>query len=63
VTLNRAELFYGSYREKGGDLINRKFSPANVAGEEGTCRLMQMIRTNRIFLEFGYWEAIIEGLP
>ncbi len=34
-----------SYREKGGDLINLKFSPANVAGEEGTQRLMQIIRT------------------
>lgn len=33
-----------SYREKGGDLINLKFSPANVAGEEGTRRLMQVIR-------------------
>lgn len=33
------------YREKGGDLINLKFSPANVAGEEGTRRLMQVIRT------------------
>ncbi len=34
-----------SYREKGGDLINLKFSPANVAGEEGTRRLMQIIRS------------------
>jgi formate C-acetyltransferase len=34
-----------SYREKGGDLINVKISPANVAGEEGTTRLMQLIRT------------------
>jgi formate C-acetyltransferase len=34
-----------SYREKGGDLINLKFSPAAVAGEEGTRRLMQLIRT------------------
>ena len=34
-----------SYREKGGDLINLKFSPANVAGEDGTRRLMQIIRT------------------
>jgi pyruvate formate-lyase/glycerol dehydratase family glycyl radical enzyme len=34
-----------SYREKGGDLINLKFSPANVAGEEGTRRLMQLVRT------------------
>jgi pyruvate formate-lyase/glycerol dehydratase family glycyl radical enzyme len=33
-----------SYREKGGDLINLKFSPANVAGEDGTSRLMQIIR-------------------
>ena len=34
-----------SFREKAGDLINLKFSPANVAGEEGTRRLMQIIRT------------------
>ena len=34
-----------SYREKGGDLINVKVSPATVAGEEGTTRLMQLIRT------------------
>jgi formate C-acetyltransferase len=34
-----------SFREKGGDLINLKFNPANVAGEEGTRRLMQVIRT------------------
>jgi formate C-acetyltransferase len=34
-----------SYREKAGDLINLKFSPANVAGEEGTQRLTQIIRT------------------
>ena len=34
-----------SYREKGGDLINLKFSPANVEGEEGTRRLMQIVRT------------------
>ena len=33
-----------SHREKGGDLINLKFNPANVAGEEGTRRLMQVIR-------------------
>ena len=33
------------FREKAGDLINLKFSPANVAGEEGTRRLMQIIRT------------------
>jgi len=32
------------YREKAGELINMKFSPANVAGEDGTRRLMQMIR-------------------
>ncbi len=36
-----------SYSEKGGDLINMKFTPANVAGEEGTRRLMQIIRTWR----------------
>jgi pyruvate formate-lyase/glycerol dehydratase family glycyl radical enzyme len=34
-----------SYREKGGDLINLKFSPASVAGEAGSRRLMQIIRT------------------
>jgi pyruvate formate-lyase/glycerol dehydratase family glycyl radical enzyme len=34
-----------SFREKGGDLINLKFSPASVTGEEGTRRLMQIIRT------------------
>ncbi len=34
-----------SHREKGGDLINLKFNPANVAGEEGTRRLMQIVRT------------------
>jgi pyruvate-formate lyase len=33
------------YREKGGDLMNLKFSPANVAGEEGTRRLMHLVRT------------------
>jgi formate C-acetyltransferase len=32
------------YREKAGELINMKFSPATVAGEEGTRRLMQIIR-------------------
>ncbi len=34
-----------SYREKGGELINMKFAPGNVAGEEGTRRLMQVVRT------------------
>jgi pyruvate-formate lyase len=34
-----------SFKEKGPDLINMKFSPATVAGEEGTRRLMQLIRT------------------
>ena len=34
-----------SYREKGGDLINVKISPMNLTGEEGTTRLMQLIRT------------------
>lgn len=33
------------YREKGGDLVNMKFSPANVEGEVGTRRLMQVIRS------------------
>ena len=32
-------------KEKGPNLINMKFSPANVAGEAGTRRLMQIIRT------------------
>ncbi len=32
------------YREKAGELINMKFSPATVAGEEGTRRLMQIIQ-------------------
>lgn len=35
------------YREKGADLLNMKFSPANVAGEEGTRRLMSFIRAWR----------------
>lgn len=43
-----------SYREKGGDLINLKFSPANVAGEEGTRRLMQIIRT---WSELKHWHV------
>ena len=43
-----------SYREKGGDLINLKFSPANVAGEDGTRRLMQMIRT---WCELKHWHV------
>ena len=43
-----------SYREKGGDLINLKFSPANVAGEEGTRRLMQLIRT---WCELKHWHV------
>ena len=43
-----------SYREKGGDLINMKFSPANVAGEEGTRRLMQIIRT---WCELKHWHV------
>ena len=34
-----------TYREKEGDLINLKFSPASVAGDQGTRRLMQIIRT------------------
>jgi formate C-acetyltransferase len=42
------------YREKGGDLINLKFSPANVAGEEGTRRLMQIIRT---WCELKHWHV------
>ncbi len=43
-----------SYREKGGDLINLKFSPANVAGEDGTRRLMQVIRT---WSELKHWHV------
>ena len=43
-----------SYREKGGDLINLKFSPANVAGEDGTRRLMQIIRT---WSELKHWHV------
>lgn len=43
-----------SYREKGGDLINMKFSPANVAGEEGTRRLMQIVRT---WCELKHWHV------
>ena len=35
------------YREKGADLLTMKFSPANVAGEEGTRRLMSFIRAWR----------------
>lgn len=34
------------FKEKGGgDLINMKFAPATVAGEEGTRRLMALIRS------------------
>ncbi|MFO1291956.1 MAG: pyruvate formate lyase family protein [Rubrivivax sp.] len=33
-----------AYKEKGANLINMKFSPANLAGEAGTRRLMQLIR-------------------
>ena len=43
-----------SYREKGGDLINLKFNPANVAGEQGTRRLMQLIRT---WCELKHWHV------
>lgn len=32
-------------KQKGHNLINMKFSPANLAGEAGTRRLMQFIRT------------------
>jgi pyruvate formate-lyase/glycerol dehydratase family glycyl radical enzyme len=42
------------YREKAGDLINLKFNPANIAGEEGTRRLMQVIRT---FCELKHWHV------
>ena len=43
-----------SYREKAGDLINMKFSPANVVGEAGTRRLMQVIRT---WSELKHWHV------
>jgi formate C-acetyltransferase len=43
-----------SFAEKGGDLINMKFSPANLAGEEGTRRLMQVIRT---WCELKHWHV------
>ncbi|MFO1414307.1 MAG: pyruvate formate lyase family protein [Burkholderiales bacterium] len=43
-----------SFREKGGDLINMKFSPANVAGEDGTRRLMQIIRS---WCELKHWHV------
>ena len=33
------------FREKGPELLNMKFSPANLAGEEGTRRLMHLVRT------------------
>ncbi|MFO1398689.1 MAG: pyruvate formate lyase family protein [Burkholderiales bacterium] len=33
------------YKEKAADLINMKFPPSAVAGEEGTRRLMAIIRT------------------
>ena len=34
-----------SFKQKGPDLINMKFSPASVGGEAGTQRLMQLVRT------------------
>lgn len=34
-----------SYQEKGADSLNMKFSPENITGEDGTCRLVQFIRT------------------
>jgi formate C-acetyltransferase len=43
-----------SYREKGGDLINLKFNPANVAGEDGTRRLMHVIRA---WCELKHWHV------
>jgi pyruvate formate-lyase/glycerol dehydratase family glycyl radical enzyme len=43
-----------SFREKGGDLINLKFSPANVEGEAGTRRLMQIIRA---WCEMKHWHV------
>jgi formate C-acetyltransferase len=32
------------YKEKAADLINMKFTPASLAGEEGTRRLMAIVR-------------------
>ena len=43
-----------SFRQKGGDLINLKFSPANVDGEAGTRRLMQIIRA---WCEMKHWHV------
>jgi formate C-acetyltransferase len=43
-----------SFREKGGDLITMKFNPANVAGEDGTRRLMQVIRA---WCELKHWHV------
>ena len=37
---------------KGPDLINMKFAPGNVSGEEGTRRLMQVIRA---WSQLGLW--------
>ncbi len=34
-----------SYRERGGDLINLKFTPATIAGPEGIKRIVHIIRT------------------
>jgi len=34
-----------SYKEKAADLINMKFTPQTLAGEEGTRRLMQLVRS------------------
>ncbi|GAA3907968.1 glycyl radical protein [Sphingomonas limnosediminicola] len=46
VTLNSiARATCQIYKEHREDLLNMKMSPANVAGEEGTRRLMQLIRT------------------
>lgn len=46
VTLNSmARATAAAYKERGANLINMKFSPANVAGEPGTQRLMQVMRT------------------
>jgi formate C-acetyltransferase len=43
-----------AYREKGGDLINLKFNPANMAGEAGTRRLMEIIRA---WCELKHWHV------
>jgi formate C-acetyltransferase len=43
-----------AYKEKGPNMINMKFSPANLAGEAGTRRLMQVIRT---WCQLKFWHV------